>query len=843
MIINVAFSSEAFKRLIRFRVADQFRPLVRPINDPEGDTSWIDGLKVLEPAFSRVHESDVALNEVTDAGELSSNSSGYTFSATSVAIDIPLVLYYAKTQDVANAGLNEPPLGEIAIPQGVIRVLLRSLIAGDGLPHIQMKLDVSRLNNIPMPDQIIDLLGNSLILDSVFDLAEALGDLLPQDNRRVLNTAINIDENHNIVIRFEFRPQNGSSILARLQDWQSFTHNPAPARLGGRDWVVDVEGAVIASSLGRSFNTVIKDQDPLYFSSGMSSTFHNGTPPRVSLTKPGRVRAACFGNDVRFDGIMDFSFSVPSSGNAITGIMGFDYLKNDWDMIKCYGLTILNPFSLLISGFDQGYPGAGFIFTPVKPVVMLGGLVLLIIGFDKSMVRHFISKHLATEPSVQKLPDGRYAFEQDFAMDNPITQDWMLLTDVVGDSGRFLLRGNLKVPDLIMPRLKVKDLEGFLPWQLKNRCEPGRGQATTSSVHLFVRGYRDDPSVANELRPTIPLRFGSLAYEIVGDKLGVYQDPASEYTQIFLPGIPGTLQCRLTSSTLQKKHFEEFKVYPYSLRIRIFTNGGIREVEFKAPERYKDYEDSPVKAAERINKCKQLVNDKYFFIKWHVDPPPYEKVGQLWELHASGLQAGKMARVFNSDTGAILDSITVDDKGMLDFTLTIPRDDFASALLIAFDDSPFIDALEVQAQLQRNVDSELSSLEVAVRQAILFVVEDLPIRDPVEKLSIEAIDDLVSIKARTNGGDDHELILGDRYKVPLRLDGHLVKRVQEGRDIGRRSLPQEDKRGKEGLFRPVKAELWDGLMCLRSGRDADNEQYTLYREGPSEVIKASSMPK
>lgn len=47
MYVDLAFSAEAFKRLIKYRMTDQFRPLATPIDSPLGTSSWLDGLMVV----------------------------------------------------------------------------------------------------------------------------------------------------------------------------------------------------------------------------------------------------------------------------------------------------------------------------------------------------------------------------------------------------------------------------------------------------------------------------------------------------------------------------------------------------------------------------------------------------------------------------------------------------------------------------------------------------------------------------------------------------------------------------------------------------------------------------
>ncbi|WP_142685416.1 hypothetical protein [Chitinophaga polysaccharea] len=728
MYVDLAFSAEAFKRLIRYRMTDQFRPLTTPMGYPQGTSSWLDRLLVFDPVFTQLTEAPVILNEVSAIGSLRPIPNDYSYAATAVAIDVPMTIYYATTQDVAGAGLADPAVGQIPIPAGVIRIILRSLIGEDELPHLQMQLDTTRLSSLPLPPAVIASLSTAATLDTAFDLAGTLGNLFPPYSRRVLNTVITLDSTGNILMRFEFTSRITRSVVTRWQEWQSFVQHLPSARLGGADWCIDVEGAEVAAGMAQIVDPLMEAEPPISFSPGIDWSFGDGKPPKIFVKKAGMIENACAGNDIRFDGFVNIEISVPPEGNRIRGSLSFDMNKNDWDVAKCFGVLLINPLAVFITLFDIGQPGYGVALNalPTSPVIVFGGLILLMIGFDKTIAQNIINEQFAKQPAIQKLPDGNYAMEQDMTLGNPITMNWMLLTEIVGENGRMLMLGALRVPDPILPKLKAEDLVGFSDWQLVSRCEPGRGQSTSASLQLFLRGgYCASSELA---RPTIPLRYGDRTYDIVGDPLGVYQDPHTEYTQVYFPGIPGTLECKLTSGTLSKPAFADFASNPYPLRLRFYTNGGVREYEFPAPPVYKPYHESLAQAAERISKCKQLMNNKFFSFKWLVDPPPYESVGQRWQIHIRGLHQGRKARVFNQDTGTHLEEFTVSEFQRLDISVVLPPGQHASSLLIALDDMPFINADKMR-ELSNNPNNTVSNVEVAIRQTNLHPISSDPAAD------------------------------------------------------------------------------------------------------------------
>ena len=106
------------------------------------------------------------------------------------------------------------------------------------------------------------------------------------------------------------------------------------------------------------------------------------------------------------------------------------------------------------------------------------------------------------------------------------------------------------------------------------------------------------------MRGVRPADRGDLVYQVISDALGIYQDPGSDYREIYVPRIPGLVEVTLKAQTVRKPAFVGFASSPYSLRLCFFTNGGVREYEFKAPPVLQDFAETLSQAAERINNCK-----------------------------------------------------------------------------------------------------------------------------------------------------------------------------------------------------------------------------------------------
>lgn len=734
MYLELAYSPDAFARLIKFRITQAFLPTTQPLDYPVGSQSWLDGLVVHDVKLEKLIQAPVVLNEWSPTGRLEPVSSGYAYDSVTVAMDISLTIFYARVQDVASAGVNNPPTGNIPIPIGTFRVFLNCFMDMDtGIPQVQMLPDHSRFPSY-LPPPVINLIAAGVTQQFAFDIAGALAGAIPDRIRRVRNCGLSLDGNDNLIFRFEFPSLREGTILKRQQDWQQFTHNPTPAKLGGADWCVDIEGAVMAAQAAMQLSPTVPNKKPLYFDPGVDWRFENGRPPKFVIKKWGRIENACAGNDVRFDFWVYSELSVVPNTNTIRGLISFELDKNNWDVAKCFGLLVVNPLFLAITAFDQGgpIPLSFALACPLQPLVLPLAAGLLIGGVDHSLAKDLINKQLGRQPTITPLPDNRYALDQTLAFNSPLTQNWPMLTDVVGEEGRLVMSGELRVPPPILPRLRARDLEGFSPWHLADRCEPGRGQEINASLQLSIEaGYRANQAIH---QPLMPLQYANPRFEIVGDTMGIYSFTGSEYRHVFIPNIPGKLEAVLRSSTLERAQFQPFKQNPYSLRIRFFTNGGVREYAFARPGVYKDYKESIEQMTERINNCKRMMHEKWFSFRWLIDPPPDGKIGQRWEVHIRGLERGRKLNVWNAN-GEPLGVYSANEESRIDLSIMLGLDAFTTHLVLGLDDASFMSAADIRQRGGVTVSRE-EGFETALRQTPMFPLEDLSFEEPIDRFKI-----------------------------------------------------------------------------------------------------------
>jgi hypothetical protein len=785
----MSFSGQSFGRLIKYRIADSFRPLAAPVDFPKNAKSWLDGMIVTHIDFNRVdNDRFVVVNEVRDAsGAIGPNTAGYGFNASAVAMEVAADISFARVEDVAAAGLTQPPTHTEHVFAGVIHILVRASVDKDGIPQLQMELDIARLSALGLPAAVIAGIAAAGNASFPFDIGKELKDIFPPVNSRVLNAGITRDDAGSIVLRFEFPGEVWQSAIAHANDWQTFFSSNFLANLGNDDWCMDLDGGAVASGLAKMVNPLLKDEKPIDFNSGIKSGFIDDTPPRAVLTKHGLIVNACAGNDVNFDAFINVDFTVPAD-NLIRGKLSFDFTTNGWDVAKCVGLTLVNPLSIFITAVDNHELGIGlaelaisFVF-PTKPVLMLFAMGLMFAGVDQMVAQGIVADRLKDNPSVTKLPNGGFAFDRPLAPKSGLTKDWLALQKCSGSDGRMLLSGALRVPDAVLPRLTASDLEGFSKWILVDRCEPGKGQSTSGSLALALTpGYGADMASVQPVKiPTIPLKWGvrpedggDLVYQVLNDRLGIFQDKYSEYREVYVPGIPGVAEVTLKESTVRKRDFQSFAVLPYPLRLRFFTNGGVREYEFKAPPPLQDFIETPAQAFERINNCKHrgssLVLKNYLELKWRVDPPTEGPImAQQWDVHVRGLEPGRKATVWNQDTGVALVQAFADETSRVDVSLVLRSNELAGSLLMGLDDRPFLPVRDARRlSITSAADAPPAAVEVAMRQTMLTEIDQLEFDEPIQTLHLAELGTLSALVVRTVGGLQFARCIPSPYSAGL----------------------------------------------------------------------------
>jgi hypothetical protein len=826
MYCQMAFTGAAFERLIQYRIADAFRPLSTTVPFPPNTNSWLDGVLVTSVSFSQIaNERFVPINELQASGLVTPNSNNYGFYAGALSMNLTSQIFFARDVDVASAGMGQPAVFTQGIPGALLNIIVRINVGSDGIPVVQMNLDPAPLAGIGLPPSVLAGIVAAGTVTYPFDIGDQLKDIFPPGNSKVLNAGITVDNHGSIVLRFEFPGEVWESAIAHADHWQNFFSAGFVAELGGSDWCMDLDGGAVASGLAKKVDPNLKSKHPVEFDGvPASSGYIDDATPRAVVTKHGRVVNACAGNDVEFDAFVNVDFTVPSD-NLLRGRISFDFTKNGWDVARCFGITILNPLSIFITAVDNNEFGIGlgelalsFVF-PTKPVIALVVLGLLIAGVDQAAAQQIIADRLKDVPILTKLSDGSFAVDKALTVKNQLTRDWLVLRHCIGSGGRMLLSGDLRVPDAVLPRLTASDLTGFSKWHLADKCEPGKGQNSTGSVQLTLApGYGANTAAHQPVtRPTIPLKWGvrptdggDLIFQVLNDPLGIYEDPASEYSEVYVPGIPGLVEVKLESFTVRKPGLTGFAGAPYPLRLRFFTNGGVREYQFDAPPALQDYAESVAQAAARISSCKalsaSLVLRKYLEIIWLGNPPTDVggNVAQQWDVHVYGLAAGRTVSVWNGESGRVLVGAFADRTNRVDVSLLLHGQDRTGKLLMGLDDGRFLNSAEVRKLGSAEIHPDNSpAVELAIRQSELTEVDHLEFDHPVESLQlvqtgVKGQYKQSALTVRTRGGAEFALAIpapyGQGLAAPLSSSGLGVPSLDSVRSA------QVFWRGKERQF-------------------------------------------
>ena len=670
MFCQLAFSGQAFERLIKYRIADLFRPLSDTV-DHKGQKSWLDGMLVTAINFTPVANDRFVIVNHRANDSILPNPNGYGYQAGAVRMDLTTEFYFVLDQDVKTAGLRQPPFQTELVTGTALRVTIRAGVDANGVPTIQLELDTDALKGLPLPPGVIERIGGSVSATFPFDIGGIVKDIFPPGNDKVLNAGITRDDDNAIVMRFEFPGTAWQSDIAHAQDWQRFFSLDFHANLDGQEWCMDLDGSAVAAGLAVVMDPSFKNEKPIRFDAGwIDSGFIDGDTPRVVITKHARIENACAGNDVRFGAFANLDLSVPTE-NLLRAELSFDIDKDDGDIARCLGLGLINPFSVFITAVDNGQLGIGFaelaasFVFPTKAFIAMSAIGLLFVGVDKTVARKVIDDKLKDNPKITKLPDGGSAYDRALKPQSELTKDWLFLKRCVGRDGRLLLTGDLRVPDAVLPRLTASDLEGLSKWTLIDKCDPGKGQVSDGSLTLSLTpGYGADKARVQPVKvPTISLKWGvrpdggDLIYDVLNDDLGIYKNQVPEYRQVYVPGIPGVVEATLKASTVRMKAFSPFGPRPYPLRLRFYTSGGVREYQFATPPVLQDFVETNHDAFIRINNCKHrgasLVFHRYLSLKWLGNPSPeLGESAQQWEVHVRGLAPGRKATVWNQDSGA-----------------------------------------------------------------------------------------------------------------------------------------------------------------------------------------------
>jgi hypothetical protein len=338
-------------------------------------------------------------------------------------------------------------------------------------------------------------------------------------------------------------------------------------------------------------------------------------------------------------------------------------------------------------------------------------------------------------------------------------------------------------------------------------------------------------------------------YDVLNDPLGIYNDPGTVYRQIDYLSVPGQIVAKLRESTVRLPRYAAFAGAPYPLRLRFYTNGGVREYEFPAPPILEDHVETVFEAAERINRCKQLgaslLLRRYLELLWRPNPPPGGKVAQGWEVHVLGLQAGQKMTLWNARTGEVLVEAFANGSGRAEASLVLADEAQARALLVGLDDAPFRSRAEVRALSAQEAPAE-GAARVAMRQTVLTPIAQTRSAAPIRSIGFVRDAGRARLELLTSEGsepfrsqDVDRLIERGSVRGEAGVEAPAAGRTH-WRGGSRRFTLLSEKAGRPEVVAEYTARAAADLSAAHGDlfvqADPDGHGVTAYRRGESIVV-------
>jgi hypothetical protein len=761
MIADISFSVDAFSRFLSYRISDLFTPLATPFrfspNSGQPATPhYLDGLKIRNMSFANSPRVDAfVLNEPIPFGAppnaIRPVAGANTLDAARIAASPLGNIFLVAEDEVVRANYSDPAQVSVMIPPN-INILLRLDVDRSGMPHLLGEVD-------PQPP----IGGLPTLFDQPLPIGPLLGDPLPNNQSAIVNAGISLIPGERVVLRFEYGPiaTGAATTTQRLIAWQSFFTGQHADHLGGRDWAIALPSGPLVDLVTRKIDKELSGQRSfIYYHDADGSWLYD--PPGFHVRAHGHVENACAGNDLRFMVTITGRLSAPRP-NVIRATVSLGFFKNDWDVLKCLFLTLVNPLAPLITAFDQREAGlALFQFAPPGVTAILAGALLF--GAGEAIVRAKINEELEKKPDLIPISDEEFALEQTVDTWNPTTRDWIVLNDVTGADDQFVLRGAFNVPEPNMPRLTARLEEPFSKWRGKDPCQGSSPSITTARIALGLRAAEGAP----KQRPNVSLKFApGRPLEIRDDPDGVYSaafgpqfSVTGSYTEIGW-SIPGYFEVLVSNPP------DTFQDHPYELHVRFFTSGGVRQFAIPAPParvhltREEVVQEALREAAWRLNNCyihaHLFPTIKGLHVKWIPDPPPDAEVGQHWQIYVQGLDQGRQVTAWDQSTGRKLAIVRADSGGHIELSLVIPETRPLETLLLTLDDQPFLSepAFRDIWQNAPAVSEEPGLTPVSVQQTMLFPLGVVPFSTPVAGVKLYEREGQVYLQTESDSGRVH----------------------------------------------------------------------------------------
>ncbi|WP_406182385.1 hypothetical protein [Streptomyces canus] len=701
MLTHFHLSDSAFERMVRRRLLEEFQPIDEPISY-NGQPCYMDGFRIGSVSFGQSDRPfPFTLNDTKPRGLVGPATAAVNRLPVVVRINGALMLSSAASVKGARTAAPDSRYGMPDRPESLnIPIFGAELdvfftVSDRGEPLLNMPL--RKVPGLELLHGAPSFLGplESLVLR--FPVSAAFEDALPPDQTRVLNAGIVHDAGFTLRFEFESAGLDGTSAHdRRTAEWDSFFAGQYPSQLAGQDWAIEIPVGEFAANASRELDDAFSGPEIAkhFASSGPAWAVFYPEKPGFRFKKPGRV--TCAGDDVNVDFLSYTNLSVPTA-NVLRSSVELDLDFDTWDVVKCTVLSILNPFSGIITTYDHGLP---WFWAPVIPCLAPFAPLALGLGFDgialHMAIDEFKKKALEKgKPFTVRTSDRTFYFDATKQITTSLTRDWVVVDQVAGAGDRLILRGRFTAPELTeLPRLRGTLIKSFDTWSRGDLCDAGPWEVS-AALQLNLENAADGRPVQ---RPDPPVRYGidiesvdgklvpvgGATWRVFDDPQGVYAGP---HTRVYWGGVPGAYEVTVSEPP------EPFASAPYPFRFQMFTSAGVREFEIPAPPAVPKLtpEEQFWEEAERINNC-YIFTSLIHLIKalqvfWLPRPAEGGMPGQHWQVRIEGLESQDTIRVWNPDSGQLLAELTPLADGHVEVSLVFAAEHAVHSLQLTANDT------------------------------------------------------------------------------------------------------------------------------------------------------------
>jgi hypothetical protein len=482
---------------------------------------------------------------------------------------------------------------------------------------------------------------------------------------------------------------------------KAFFEDGPPNLLGGKDWSMLIDANSIILDARTKVKAALENEAKMVLNSGPEVNWDAGNVS-INITAAVELLGACpfFVDDIDMNVDVDIkaTISVPQTNTLRRNFNIAGEPSNITEEIACSVTAALlwpfiGPVLLKDEDLDKGlgYYLAGLAIGPI--FVFIGALVAI----ETKGLSKDISKDLGN--NCHKVDDENYECNNILNLTMPLSSganSRLELETVSGVSQGMVLGGTISnLRDFFLGSLELIDVKQFT-WQVVGRCQ-GNGK------HNF--------SITNQAKITVsgtPPAGMCYAY-IIDDRENEFTLSITENQVIVKPSFK--------SSYLSQ---------PYSCRIRLITNRGVRTITLHPPAELtgEGKKDLDIELLRANSSCYYWEKDftKKEKVLWLPDPPFGDRYFHFWQIVVRGLKSNQSVRVENPD-GATVVRANASRSGAAHMSMMFSQDMAPASL-----------SLQLTGD-QVNQDEQLRELSV---QQILFEHQiTLPIGAPIRKMMFE----------------------------------------------------------------------------------------------------------